>query len=94
MPITPNLSTPASEFTTVVARSPATFVETDRGREHPRSFLANLRTFLFGLVDRSAFQDVSLGREISVVFTSNGPLVYRRQTNNDVRNEPARSLRN
>jgi hypothetical protein len=35
-----------------------------------------------------------LGREISVIFTSNGPLVYRLETNNDVQNEPARSSRN
>src|ERR1700758_1223565 len=42
-----------------------------------------VRAFLSGLADRSVFQDVSLGREVSVVFTSNGPLIYRWEVNNE-----------
>jgi hypothetical protein len=58
------------------------------------SFFVAVRAFVSGLIDDSAYQHVSLGREISVVFTSNGPLVYRAERNNDVQNEPARSSRN
>ncbi|MBV8815758.1 MAG: hypothetical protein JO271_14810 [Verrucomicrobia bacterium] len=47
--------------------------------------LEGIRLFLFGtvrdvfsgLIDDSAYQQVALGREISVVFTTQGPLVYR-----------------
>jgi hypothetical protein len=53
-----------------------------------------IRLLLSALVDRSAFQDISSSREISVIFTSNGPLVYRLETNNDVQNKPARSSKN
>ena len=35
------------------------------------------RTFLFNLFDSSMFEQVSSGREVSVVFTPSGPLVYR-----------------
>src|SRR5260370_5994473 len=58
------------------------------------SFFVAVRAFVSGLIDDSAYQQVSLGREISVVFTSNGPLVYRAEGNNDVQNKPARSSRN
>jgi hypothetical protein len=65
------------------------------------SFFIAVRAFVSGLIDDSAYQQVSLGREIFVIFTSNGPLVYRPETNinaaeksnNAVQNEPARSLR-
>jgi hypothetical protein len=43
----------------------------------PHSFLRAARVFLLGLVDNSPFQEVSLRREASILFTSNGPLVYR-----------------
>jgi hypothetical protein len=33
-------------------------------------------TFLFNFFDRSAFDHVSSGREVSVVFTPNGPFVF------------------
>jgi acyl-CoA reductase-like NAD-dependent aldehyde dehydrogenase len=44
------------------------------------SFFRAVRVFLSGLVDSCAFQEVSLGREVSIVFTSNGPLIYRWET--------------
>jgi hypothetical protein len=52
----------------------------DEGHRPSRSvhsFFRAVRVFLSGLVDSSAFQEVSLGREVSIVFTSNGPLIYR-----------------
>jgi len=70
-------------------------IPTEESRSHRNrsSFCVAVRAFLSGLIDISAFQDVSLGREISVVFTSNGPLVYRAERNNDVQSKPARSSR-
>ena len=52
----------------------------DEGHHPSRSvhsFFRAARVFLSGLVDSSAFQEVSLGREVSIVFASNGPLIYR-----------------
>jgi len=37
----------------------------------------SLQAVLSGLLDSSAYQQISLGREISVAFTSQGPVVYR-----------------
>jgi hypothetical protein len=59
-----------------------------RGGPGPNLLLEGIRLFLFdavqnlravfcGLIDDSAYQQVALGREISVVFTTQGPLVYR-----------------
>jgi hypothetical protein len=47
------------------------------------SFFRAVRTFLSGLIDSSAFDNDSLGREVSVVFTSNGALIYRWESNNE-----------
>ncbi len=41
-------------------------------------------------MDTSAFQEVSLGREASIIFTSYGPLIYRWNGNYG---EPERSIR-
>jgi hypothetical protein len=41
------------------------------------SFFRAVRVFLSGLIDSSAFHNDSLDREVSVIFTSNGPLIYR-----------------
>jgi len=46
--------------------------------------IAALRTFVCRLVDDSAFREISLGREISVIFTLNGPLIYRHNANSAV----------
>lgn len=40
-------------------------------------FFRRIRSLFSGLLDDSAFQEVSLNREISVVFPANAPLVYR-----------------
>jgi NAD(P)-dependent dehydrogenase (short-subunit alcohol dehydrogenase family) len=40
-----------------------------------------VRVFLSGLVDSSAFHEVSLVREVSIDFTSNGPLIHRWEAN-------------
>ena len=45
------------------------------------NFSVAIRTVESRLFDDSAYREVSLGREISVVFSSNGPLVYRPETN-------------
>jgi hypothetical protein len=76
-----------------MARSPANFAvprERDRRQKHPRSSFGSLRALLFRLIDSSAFRVVSLGREVSIIFTANGPLIYRLETNQDVRNKSAR----
>jgi hypothetical protein len=57
------------------------------------SFLAAVRALVRRLVDDSAYHEVSLRREISVIFTANGPLIYQPRANDDVRNEQARSSR-
>jgi hypothetical protein len=43
-----------------------------------------VRVFLSDLVESSAFHEVSLGREVSIVFTSNGPLVHRWEANKEL----------
>ena len=40
-------------------------------------FLSAAKTLLFNLPDHSAFDQVSSGHEVSVVFTPMGPIVYR-----------------
>jgi hypothetical protein len=45
-------------------------------------FFRGVRLLFSGLLDNSAFQEVSLAREVSVVFTTNAPLVYRCRANN------------
>gem|GEM_PF-5512514 len=37
----------------------------------------SLRAALSGILDSSAYDHISLGREVSVAFTSQGPVVYR-----------------
>jgi hypothetical protein len=51
------------------------------GRKAERCF-RGVRFIFSGLLDNSAFQEVSLAREVSVVFTANAPLVYRCRANN------------
>ena len=52
-------------------------------------FLRVARGFLSGLIDSCAFHNHSLGREVSVLFTSTGPVIYRWESNNE--QPPARS---
>jgi hypothetical protein len=62
--------------------APSNILEGHRPCRSVDSFFRAVRVFLSGLVDSSAFQEVSLGREVSIVFTSNGPLIYRWEANN------------
>ena len=55
--------------------------EENRPYRNWSNFSVAIRTLASRLIDDSAYRDVSLGREISVTFTSNGPLVYRPETN-------------
>jgi hypothetical protein len=41
-----------------------------------------VRSLFSGFLDNSAFQEVSLGREVSVVFATSAPLVYRCRADN------------
>ena len=53
-----------------------------RVRRPTDRFFRGVRFLFSGLLDNSAFQEVSLGREVSVIFTTNAPLVYRCRANN------------
>jgi hypothetical protein len=64
-----------------------------RSSSSTRKFFHAVRVFVSSIVDNSAFQDVSVRRQVLIIFTSNGPLIYRWDTNNDVRDELARSPR-
>jgi hypothetical protein len=55
------------------------------------TFFRAVRVFLSGLVDSSAFQEVSLGREVSIIFTSSGPLICQWEANNGEQRETARA---
>jgi hypothetical protein len=56
----------------------------DRRRlgRHTDRFFRGVRFLFSGLLDNSALQEVSLGREVSVMFTTNAPLVYRCRPDN------------
>jgi hypothetical protein len=56
----------------------------DRRRvgRHIDRFFRGVRFLFSGVLDNSAFQEVSLGREVSVIFTTNTPLVYRCRPDN------------
>jgi len=53
-----------------------------RPSRNAHRFFPAVRVFLSGLVDSAAFQEVSLGREVSIIFTSSGFLIYRQEANN------------
>ena len=59
-----------------VAGHPKLLIERN-GRRCWYTFFRSLRTLLAGVLDCSAYDQVSLGREVSVAFTSPGPLIYR-----------------
>jgi hypothetical protein len=61
----------------------ASLVEGEENRPYRNrsNFSVAIRTLESRLIDDSAYRDVSLGREIAVIFTSNGPVVYRPETN-------------
>jgi hypothetical protein len=71
---------------TILPCRAALSVNLDEGYRPSRSahsFLRVVRVFLSGLIDSSAFHNDSLGREVSVIFTSNGPLIYRWESNKE-----------
>ena len=51
--------------------------EGHRLRRAAHSSFRAVPVFFSGSIDSSAFQDVSSGREVSIIFSSNGPLIYR-----------------
>jgi hypothetical protein len=57
-----------------------------------RSFFREIRAFLSGSVDDLAFQDISLHRQVSIIYTPNGPLIYRWEQNSGERREAAGPL--
>ena len=79
-----SICTSASKFGAVPCGAACSTI-LDKGHRPSRNVYSRIRAvrvFLSGLVDRSAFQEVSLGREVSILFTSNGPLIYRWKANN------------
>ncbi len=56
--------------------------EGNRLSRNARRFYSAVRVFLSHLVDSSAFEEISSGREVSVIFTANGPLIYRWESKN------------
>jgi hypothetical protein len=42
-----------------------------------RKLFRALRAFLSSIGDSSAFQDISVKQQVEIIFTSNGPLIYR-----------------
>ena len=58
--------------------------EGHRLRRSAYSFFHAVRTFLSGSIDSSAFQEISSGREVAIIFTSNGPLIYRWDRNTSI----------
>jgi hypothetical protein len=72
--------TSASRSDTIPPRRAAPSVILDEGyglSRSAQSFFRTARSLLFGLIDSSAFHNDSLGREVSIIFTPNGPLIYR-----------------
>jgi hypothetical protein len=49
---------------------------------HRGGVFGTLRGLTSSLVDSAPFRQVSLNRELSIVWTSNGPLVYQSKSNN------------
>lgn len=71
----------------VTPRGAAASLILDEGHRHSglHRFFRAVRVSLSGPIDSSAFQEVSLGREVSIIFTSSGPLIYRSEKVNNRR---------
>ena len=92
MPAPAAICTPVLRSETVPPCCPAPSIILDERHRLSRkapSFFTAVRVFLTNLADKSAFQELSSGREVSIIFTSNGPLIYRWESNNG--NPPTRS---
>jgi hypothetical protein len=77
---------------TILPGPAAPSVILDKGgrlRHSAHRFFRVARVFLSGLIGSCAFHNYSLGREVSVLFTSTGPVIYRWESNNE--KPPARS---
>jgi hypothetical protein len=77
------MSTFRSDIILPCQAAPSTLDEGYRPSRSAHGFLRVVRIFLSDLIDSSAFHSDSLGREVSVIFTSNGPLTYRWESNNE-----------
>ena len=75
------------------ARAPAFSDNGPRLSSSARKLFRAVRVFLSSIADSSAFQEISANRQVVIIFTSNGPLIYRWEPNKDVRKEPDRSPR-
>jgi hypothetical protein len=76
----------ASSFVAVPPRPLVTSIISEKEgcpNRSTRSFFRAVRAFLSGSADDLAFQDVSLHREISIIYTPTGPLIYRWEPNSD-----------
>jgi hypothetical protein len=87
-----NYFDPSSSFNSCVAvsvrcrsASSARNLHHFRKRRVPKrqyaQLLSRYSSFLSGSVDDLAFQDVSLHRQVSIIYTPNGPLIYRWERN-------------
>ncbi len=73
-------ATSAFKSDAVPPRGAAASIISDEGDRLIRSahnFFRTVQVFLSRSIDSSPFQEVSLGREVSIIFTSNGSLIYR-----------------
>jgi hypothetical protein len=71
---------PAFKSDAVPPCSAAPSINLDLGHSLSRSahsFFRGIRIFLSDSIDSSPFQEVSLGREASTIFSYNAPLIYR-----------------
>jgi hypothetical protein len=85
MPAPASVSTPAFRADTVLPGDPASSIileERHGVSRNTRRFFSAVRAVLYRLVDSSAFEEISSGREVSVIFTVNGPLIYRWESKN------------
>jgi len=69
-----------------VKASPVTTCSTGSGAnnssDHRGNLFGTLRGLTSSLLDSAPFRQISLNRELSIVWTSNGPLVYQSRSNN------------
>ena len=74
-----NLGASLYKSDAVTSRGAAASNILDEGHRHSglHRFFRAVRVSLSGPIDSSAFQEDSLNREVSIIFTSSGPLLYR-----------------
>jgi hypothetical protein len=64
------------------AAAPSILDDRHRMSRMAERIFRGVRFLCSGLLDNTAFQEVSLGQEVSVIFTANTPLVYRCRADN------------